>query len=49
MTLTQALPHGLELAMGARNLFDAQPANWPGFTKRHLYVGLGWGSNVTSR
>lgn len=40
--LAQALPRGLELSLGARNLFGARPEEWPGFTGRHLYVGLGW-------
>jgi len=40
--LSQALARGLELSLGARNLFDARPEEWPGFTGRHLYVGLGW-------
>lgn len=40
--LAQALPRGLRLSLGARNLFDARPAEWPGFTGRHLYLSLGW-------
>ncbi|MEW5926049.1 MAG: TonB-dependent receptor [Gemmatimonadota bacterium] len=40
--IAQALPRGIELSLGARNLFDARPEEWPGFTGRHLYLGLGW-------
>lgn len=42
LRLAQALPRGLELSLGARNLFDARPEEWPGFSGRHLYFGLGW-------
>lgn len=42
LRLARALPGGLELALGARNLFDTQPDEWPGFTGRHLYLGIGW-------
>jgi outer membrane receptor for ferrienterochelin and colicins len=38
----QALPFGLEAIVGADDLFDAHPANWPGATERHVYVGLHW-------
>lgn len=42
LRLAQPLPRGLELSLGARNLFDRRPEHWPGFTGRHLYLGLGW-------
>lgn len=41
-SIAQTLPHGLELSLGARNLFDARPEEWPGFARRHLYLTLGW-------
>jgi outer membrane receptor protein involved in Fe transport len=33
---------GLELVVGADNLFDHQPAEWAGFTGRHVYTSLSW-------
>jgi outer membrane receptor for ferrienterochelin and colicins len=41
--LARTLPYDVELSLGGRNLTDVQPAEWPGFVGRHLYVGLGWG------
>lgn len=41
-TLASDLPAGLQLSAGVRNLFDARPDHWPGFTGRHLYIGIGW-------
>lgn len=41
-SVAQALPRGLELSLGARNFLDARPEEWPGFTRRHLYLTLGW-------
>lgn len=40
--LTQSLPRGAELTLGADNLFAQHADNWPGFTGRRLYLGLGW-------
>ncbi|MBX6332950.1 MAG: TonB-dependent receptor [Gemmatimonadaceae bacterium] len=40
--LVQALPRGLEAIVGADDLLDAHPANWPGAAERHVYVGLPW-------
>jgi len=42
LRLAQPLPGGAELVLGADNLFDARPAQWAGFTGRHLYTGLSW-------
>lgn len=36
------LVHGLDLTLGVRNVLDAQPADWPGYARRHLYLGVGW-------
>ena len=33
---------GMELVAGVDNLFDTQPAEWAGFTGRHVYVALSW-------
>ena len=41
-SLAQPLPRGLELSLGARNLLNARPDEWAGYTGRHLYVELGW-------
>lgn len=41
-TLSGALPGGLQLTGGVRNLLDARPEQWPGFTGRHLFIGIGW-------
>ena len=38
---------GLELVVGADNLFDQQPAEWAGFTGRHVYTSLSWTINRT--
>jgi outer membrane receptor for ferrienterochelin and colicins len=38
--VARALPGGLELAIGADNLFDARPDEWAGFTGRHVYTSL---------
>jgi outer membrane receptor protein involved in Fe transport len=40
--LAHRLPGGFELVAGADNLFDEQPAEWAGFTGRHLYTALSW-------
>ncbi|HEX6058166.1 MAG TPA: TonB-dependent receptor [Gemmatimonadaceae bacterium] len=40
--LARALPGGLELVVGADNLFDRRPARWAGFTGRHVYTSLSW-------
>ncbi len=40
--IAQSIPGGLQLAIGADNVFDRQPAKWAGFTGRHLYTTLTW-------
>ena len=40
--LSRTLPGGIEATLGGRNLFDAQPEEWPGFVERQLYLGLNW-------
>ena len=42
--LSAHLPAGMHLTAGARNIFDARPGEWPGFTGRHLFIGVGWRS-----
>ena len=41
-TLSSDLPAGLQVTAGVRNLLDARPDQWPGFTGRHLFIGMGW-------
>jgi outer membrane receptor for ferrienterochelin and colicins len=40
--LVQPLPRGLELVLGADNLFDTRPRGWPGASRRHVYAGVRW-------
>lgn len=40
--IAQTLPRGLEFSLGVRNLTGAGPADWPGYTGRHVYAGIGW-------
>ena len=40
--IAQSIPGGLQLAIGADNVFDRRPENWAGFTGRHLYTTLTW-------
>lgn len=40
--LSRTFPGGVDLSLGARNLLDTRPEHWPGFSGRHLYLGLGW-------
>ena len=40
--IAQRIPGGLQLAVGADNVFDRRPSNWAGFTGRHLYTTLTW-------
>ncbi len=41
--VTRALPlAGLEFVAGADNLFDRRPAEWAGFTGRHVYTSLSY-------
>lgn len=42
LRVAQSLPRGLTLSLGADNLLDTQPGEWPGYAGRHLYVALGW-------
>ena len=41
-TVSASLPAGLQVSGGVRNLLDARPGQWPGFTGRHLFLGIGW-------
>lgn len=41
-TLSASLPAGLQISGGVRNLLDERPEQWPGFTGRHLFIGIGW-------
>lgn len=34
--------NGLDLVIGADNLFDARPAEWAGFTGRHVYTSVSY-------
>ena len=36
------LLNAVDFALGGENLFDTQPANWPGFTGRRLYLSCSW-------
>lgn len=40
--LARTLPRGVELSLGADNLFGSRPDGWPGYTGRQLYLGVGW-------
>lgn len=40
--VAQPLPGGVALRLGVRNLLDARPAEWAGYTGRHLYLGVEW-------
>lgn len=40
--LSHALPGGLELVLGADNLFDQRPAHWAGDVARQVYGALSW-------
>ncbi len=44
--LAQRLPLGLEVAVGADNLFDSQPEAWADAVGRQWYVGLTWLSTL---
>ena len=41
----QEFARGLEITFGVDNVLNTQPANWPGFMGRQLYLGLGWRSD----
>ena len=43
LLLSQSLPRGAQLEVGADNLLDARPANWPEASGRLVYVGVSWG------
>jgi outer membrane receptor protein involved in Fe transport len=47
--VAQRLPAGLELTLGADNVFDARPAAWADAVGRQWYVGLAWNTNSLSR
>jgi outer membrane receptor for ferrienterochelin and colicins len=47
--VAQRVAGGLELVVGADNLFDQQPAEWAGFTGRHVYTALSWSINRDGR
>jgi outer membrane receptor for ferrienterochelin and colicins len=40
--VARTIGSGLDLVVGADNLFDHQPAEWAGFTGRHVYTSLSW-------
>jgi outer membrane receptor for ferrienterochelin and colicins len=40
--IAHRIPGGLQLAVGADNIFDQRPAEWAGFAGRHLYTTLTW-------
>jgi outer membrane receptor protein involved in Fe transport len=42
LAVSQDLPWGADVSLGARNLLDARPDDWPGFSRRHVYLSLGW-------
>ena len=35
----------IDISAGADNVFDKQPATWPGFTGRHVYTAVSWNFN----
>ena len=41
--VARTLYRDLDLSVGVGNAFDAAPDDWPGFTGRHVHVGLTWG------
>ncbi len=44
--IARALPIlALEMVVGADNLFDRRPADWAGFTGRHVYTSLSYSFN----
>lgn len=46
LRVARALPAlGLEFVVGADNLFDQRPAEWAGFTGRHVYTSLSYTFN----
>jgi outer membrane receptor protein involved in Fe transport len=45
--VARTLPRGLEVAVGADNLFDARPERWPGFAGRHVYASVSWKAGAT--
>lgn len=50
LRLARALPSlGLEYVVGADNVFDQRPAEWAGFTGRHIYTSLSFTFNRTLR
>ncbi|MDF1505197.1 TonB-dependent receptor, partial [Roseisolibacter sp. H3M3-2] len=44
LRLARTLPgaDAVELIVGADNLFDRRPAQWAGYTARHVYTALSW-------
>lgn len=46
--IAHPLPYGLELSVGADNLFDAAPDQWADAVGRLWYVGLSWNTERTS-
>lgn len=46
LRVARALPVlGLEFVLGADNVFDQRPAEWAGFTGRHVYTSLSYSFN----
>lgn len=47
--VARALPlGGTELALGADNVLDRRPAEWAGFTGRHVYATISWNFTRTN-
>lgn len=42
LRFSQSLPGGVEVGIGADNVFGAVEEEWPGFTERHIYTALSW-------
>lgn len=49
MRVARSIARHVEFSFGADNVFNQQPAIWPGFTGRHLYTTLSWTFNRNSR
>jgi outer membrane receptor for ferrienterochelin and colicins len=46
--LAQRVMNGLEIVVGADNLFDRQPSEWEGYTRRQFYTALSWSVQRTT-
>lgn len=47
LRLAQRVLGSADISLGAENVFQAVPTDWPGFTGRQLYVALEWGIGQT--